>query len=83
MKNKFKKYKRKKAKRSGLPVHVCNGTCEMILIERSYNQHNKWDLRCRYSNRHVKWLSDQEASHVWDMVKHRVMHSRTKSAGVF
>lgn len=80
MKSKFKKYKRKKAKGSDVPKHTCNDTCPMMLLERPYNRHNKWDLRCYVSNRHYKWLSDREASHIWDMVPHRTMMSRKKVA---
>jgi|DEB0MinimDraft_4_1074332.scaffolds.fasta_scaffold01562_10 hypothetical protein len=80
MRNKFNKYRRNKAKRSDVPKHTCKDTCQMVLLERPYNQLNKWDLRCRVSNRHYKWLSKQEASHIWDMVPHRTMMSRKKVA---
>lgn len=73
MKQKFAKYKRKKPRDLMRQPHRCNSTCEVYLIERAYNRQNKWDLRCQHSHRHIRWMSNDEAGHIWDMVKHKTM----------
>ena len=66
--------------RQGLAVHRsphrCTESCSVLLIERPYNRHNRWDLRCRATRKHIRWLSDAQAAEIWDMVAHETFSSR-------
>jgi len=50
--------------------------CEMILLERTYNTQNRWDLRCRTHGAHIKWLTDHTAQMIWDQVAHYQLHTK-------
>lgn len=49
--------------------------CEMILLERTYNQFNRWELRCQAHRNHIRWLSGAQAEQIWDWVAHRQIHT--------
>ena len=53
--------------------HSC---CEVILLERTYNICNRWELRCCEHRNHIHWLSGAQAELIWDMVAHRQLHSK-------
>jgi hypothetical protein len=50
--------------------------CELILLERTYNRVNRWDLTCVAHRTHVRWLSGLQAELIWDMVSHRQIHHK-------
>ena len=50
--------------------------CEMILLERTYNAVNRWELRCETHRTHCRWLSGAQADLIWDMVRHRQLHHK-------
>jgi len=50
--------------------------CELILLERTYNRVNRWELRCETHRNHIQWLSGPQAELIWDMVRHRQLHSK-------
>lgn len=49
--------------------------CELILLERTYNFCNRWELRCVPHRTHIRWLSGAQAEQIWDMVAHRQLHT--------
>ncbi len=55
--------------------HIDHSDCELILLERLYNPHNRWDLRCVTHRTHIQWLNTAQAQAVWDQVAHRQLHS--------
>ena len=57
-------------------IHPSCEHCAMIIIERSYNQQNKWELRCAVHRTHISWLSDTEANAIWDDVDHVTLSHR-------
>ena len=50
--------------------------CEMILLERTYNFCNRWELRCHTHRNHIQWLSGAQAEQIWHMVAHRQIHHK-------
>ena len=50
--------------------------CELILLERTYNRVNRWELRCSAHRNHIQWLSGLQAEQIWHMVAHRQIHHK-------
>ena len=56
-------------------IHWDHSHCELILLERTYNPVNRWDLRCVPHRTHIRWLNVDQAQLIWDMVTHRQIHT--------
>ena len=75
MKSKYSKFRKRKTTSSD-SQHRCTDSCSVLLIERPYNHHNRWDLRCRATRRHIRWISDRQAAEIWDDVAHETFSSK-------
>ena len=53
-----------------------HSNCEVILLERTYNFCNRWELRCQQHRNHISWLSGLQAEQIWHLVPHRQLHHK-------